>query len=104
MNIRAAQSADATESSVYIYSDLKELESLELSKSELAYVENSIKDNDFKTCTLNRFPRFVYLVKVSSKNLSKDQYQEKIRIQAVHCAKMLEVRKDDKVTISSLSS
>ena len=104
MNIRAAKSAEATESSVYIYSEIKELESLNLSKSELAYVEDSTKDEAWKISRINRFPSFLYLVKVSSKKLAKEQFQEKLRLEGVKCFKMLASQKTKEVTVSSLSA
>lgn len=103
MNIRVATSSEASVHSVFIYSDLKELQSLNLSNSELAYVEDSIKDKEFKTCTLNRFPSFIYLVKVSNKNLAKEHFQEKMRLEAVHCARMLAVVKAKSVTVKSVA-
>lgn len=103
MNIRAVKSLGAIESSIYIYSNLKELDSLELSKSELAYVENAIEDKGFKACVINRYPAFLYLVKVSSKNLAKEQYQEKMRGEGVQCAKMLAASKTKSVGVMSLT-
>ena len=104
MNIRAAKSAEAIESSVHIYSEIKELESLNLSKGELAYVEDSAKDEAWKISKINRFPAFLYLVKVSSKKLAKEQFQEKLRMEGVKCFKMLASQKAKAVTVSSLSA
>ncbi len=80
MNIRVAENSELIGCTTIIFREISELAAIELTKEEKDYVESSIDKEKFKIIRLNRYPRFIHLIKVTDGELGKEQYQEKQNI------------------------
>ncbi len=93
MNIRVAENSELIGCTTIIFREISELAAIELTKEEKDYVESSIDKEKFKIIRLNRYPRFIHLIKVTDGELGKEQYQEKLRILGNKLLRMIRAEK-----------
>ncbi len=99
MNIRLATSPELIECTTIIFREISELASLNLTKEENDYVKSAVDDNKFKIIRLNRYPKFIHLVKVTDGELPAEQYHEKLRILGSKLLRMIKAEKAQEMKI-----
>lgn len=103
MKIRAAKSSDPIECTAFIFRETKELDSLNLTKEEKDYVESACAEKNFKILRINRFPKFMHLVKVTSTGMSQEQFHEKLRILGNKTLRMISTEKASEMKVVSFA-
>ena len=101
MNIRVAESSELIGCTTIIFREVSELASIKLTKEENEYVQSSISKEKFKITRLNRYPKFIHLIKVTDGELGKDQYQEKLRILGNKLLRMIKAEKAEEMKVVS---
>jgi len=102
MQINAASDFDANDSVIYIYENSEDLEFLQLTDSERAYMDSIDEEKEFKISRINRYPRFLHLVKVTHGKHESHIFHEKLRILGNKLLRMLKAENPAKVNIEPL--
>ena len=87
----------------YIFKDINQLSDLKLSKSEEQYVAESDALKKNKVIRLNRYPDFVYLVKLDKGRSALAGHMENLRLLGCKTLRMLRSEKLEKLSVVGLS-
>ncbi len=103
MKIRSANSSDPIACTAFIFREIDQLNSLNLTKEEKDYVQAACFEKKFKILRINRFPNFLHLVKVSPEDMDREQFHEKLRILGNKLLRMINSEKASEMKIVSLA-
>ena len=103
MLITSSDNTKPKGSVAYIYKDSSQLGFLKLSKSEEQYLAESEALKQNKVVRLNRYPDFVYLVKLDKGRSALSSHLETLRLLGCKTAKIMAGEKTEKLSIVGLS-
>lgn len=103
MLISQSTSTKPKGSVAYIFKDINQLSDLKLSKSEEQYVAESDALKKNKVIRLNRYPDFVYLVKLDKGRSALAGHMENLRLLGCKTLRMLRSEKLEKLSVVGLS-
>lgn len=87
----------------YIFKDLSQLTELKLSKSEEQFVQESEEFQSNKVVRLNRYPDFIYLVKLDKRRTGISAHFENLRLLGCKVSKQLRTEKTEYISVVALN-
>ena len=103
MLITSTSDAKPKGSLVYIFKDINQLSNLGLSSSERQYISDSESLKKHKFVKLNRFPDFIYLVKLDKGRTALSSHFENLRLLGCKVSKSVANEHIAKVSVIALS-
>ncbi len=103
MLITATNETNLKGSVVYIFKDFSQLSELKLNKSEDKFVRESEELNKHKIVRINRYPDFIYLVKIDKGRTALSSHYENLRLLGCKLQKQFLASNTEQLQILALS-
>ena len=87
----------------YIFKDTNQLDALKFSKAEQQYINDSEGLEKNKVIRINRYPDFIYLIKIDRSRRALSGHMESLRLLGCKTFRMISAEKIEKLSIVALS-